>query len=173
MVRYRRNFLPGGTFFFTVTLADRTSSVLVDHVDALRHAFRVTQTERPFTTDAMVVLPDHLHAVITLPPDDFDFSGRWRRLKSLFVIAAGVPVARNRKREHLLWQRRCWEHTVRDDEDFARHVDYIHFNPVKHGLVRRVSDWPYSSFHRYVRDGLLPEDWAGIVDDGKIRDFGE
>jgi putative transposase len=115
MVRYRRNFLPGGTFFFTVTLADRTSSVLVDHIDALRDAFRVTQTERPFTTDAMVVLPEHLHAIITLPRDDFDFSGRWRRLKSLFtrhVVAAGVPVARNPKREHDLWQRRFWEHTA-------------------------------------------------------------
>jgi putative transposase len=176
MVRYRRNFVRGGTFFFTVTLADRTSSALVDHIDALRTAFRVTRNERPFKTDAIVVLPDHLHAMITLPPDDLDFSGRWRRLKSLFtrhVVAAGVPVERNAKGEHALWQRRFWEHTIRDDRDFARHVDYIHFNPVKHGLVRRVSDWPHSSFHRYVRDRVLPNDWAGIVDDGKVRDFGE
>ncbi len=175
MVQYRRNFVPGGTFFFTVTLVDRRSSALVEHIASLRAAFRATRSERPFTIDAIVVLPDHLHAIMTLPPDDCDFSGRWRRLKSVFtrrVVAAGVPIERNQKGEHTLWQRRFWEHTIRDDKDFARHVDYIHFNPVKHGLVTRVCDWPHSSFHRYVREGLLPEDWGGVVDDAKM-DFGE
>src|SRR6266545_4059739 len=175
MVQYRRNFVPGGTFFFTVTLVDRRSSALVEHIASLRAAFRATRSERPFTIDAIVILPDHLHAIMTLPPDDCDFSGRWRRLKSVFtrrVVAAGVPIERNQKGEHTLWQRRFWEHTIRDDKDFARHVDYIHFNPVKHGLVTRVCDWPHSSFHRYVREGLLPEDWGGVVDDAKM-DFGE
>src|SRR5262249_20870409 len=115
MVRYRRNFVPGGTFFFTVTLADRRSSVLVDHVDLLRVAVRTTQAERPFTIDAIVILPEHLHAIITLPQDDFDYSGRWRRLKGLFtrhVSARGIAVERNSKREYTLWQRRDLEHTI-------------------------------------------------------------
>ena len=175
MVRYRRNFVPGGSFFFTVTLEDRRSSALVGHIEELRAAFRVTAKERPFTIDAVVILPDHLHAIFTLPPDDFDFSGRWRRIKSNFtrhVVARGVAVERNHKGEHRLWQRRFWEHTIRNEKDFARHFDYIHFNPVKHGLVSRVCDWPHSSFHRYVNSGLLPQDWAGTVEDAKTN-FGE
>jgi putative transposase len=175
MVRYRRNFVPGGTFFFTVTLADRRSSVLVEHISALRSAFRKTRSERPFAIDAIVILPDHLHTVMTLPLTDADFSGRWRRIKSLFSrhIAAGDKTLRtNLKGEYSLWQRRFWEHTVRDEEDFARHVDYIHYNPVKHGLASQVRDWPYSSFHQYVRRGVLPEDWGGTVNEGG-KSFGE
>jgi putative transposase len=175
MVRYRRNFVPGGTFFFTVTLADRRSTALVDHISALRTAFRVTRGERPFAIDAIVVLPDHLHTIVTLPTDDADYSGRWRRIKGLFtrgVVATGVPVERNAKGEYALWQRRFWEHTVRDDGDLARHVDYIHFNPIKHGLVTRACDWPHSSFHLYVRRGLLPQDWGGTIADYKSS-FGE
>ena len=174
MVHYRRNFLPGGTFFFTVTLADRRSSILVDHAGALRHAFRVTRAERPFGIDAIVVLPEHLHVVMTLPIDDADFSGRWRRIKSVFTheVARRMPLARNARGEHALWQRRFWEHTIRNDADFERHVDYIHYNPVKHGLVSRVNDWPHSSFHRYVRKGILPKDWGGNAG-GSDMDFGE
>ena len=174
MVRYRRNFVPGGTFFFTVTVADRRSSVLVEHIAALRAAFRVTRRERPFAIDAIVVLPDHLHMIMTLPPDDSDFSGRWRRIKSLFTrrIAAHDDALRNKRGEYAVWQRRFWEHTVRDETDFARHADYIHYNPVKHGLVSRARDWPYSSFHRYVRQGLLPADWGGDVNQAWVG-FGE
>jgi len=116
-----------------------------------------------------------LHAVLTLPPNDADYSGRWRLIKTLFstaVLAAGGPVKRHANHELALWQRRFWEHTIRNDHDLTRHVDYIHFNPVKHGLVSRVRDWPHSSFHRYVRDGLLPNDWAGDADDTGV-DFGE
>jgi putative transposase len=175
MVRYRRNFLAGGTFFFTATLADRTSSVLTDHVAALRLAVIATRRDHPFTIDAVVILPDHLHIVMTLPEGDADFPNRWHLIKRRFttaVIKAGTPVVRHRNGEVSLWQRRFWEHTIRDEGDFERHVDYIHFNPVKHGLVTRVRDWPYSSFHRYVRAGLLPEDWAG--DFGRDRgNFGE
>ena len=175
MVRYRRNVVPGGTFFFTVTLADRRSSLLVDNITALRVAFRVARNERPFALDAIVILPDHLHVVMTLPLDDADFSGRWRRIKGHFssrLIAAGAPLKRHANGDLALWQRRFWEHTIRDDNDFARHVDYIHFNPVKHGLVSRARDWPYSSFHVYVRQGLLPEDWAG--DESQVGgDYGE
>jgi putative transposase len=174
MVRYRRNFISGGTFFFTVTLADRRSSVLVDRIASLRAAFRVARRERPFAIDAVVVLPDHLHAIMTMPPDDADFSGRWRRIKALFTrdVRGGLSIARNQRGEFDLWQRRFWEHTIRDDGDFARHVDYIHYNPVKHGLATRVNDWPYSSFHRFVRQGILPEDWAGDVAEFSGR-FGE
>jgi putative transposase len=166
MVRYRRNFVPGGTYFFTVTLGDRTSSALVQHISALRAAFRVARHERPFTTEAVVVLPDHLHTVWTLPSDDSDFSGRWRRIKAHFthrLVATGVSVQRHRNGEYALWQRRFWEHTIRNETDFERHVDYVHFNPVKHELVTRVCQWPYSSFHVYVRHGILPVDWGGDV----------
>jgi putative transposase len=175
MVKYRRNFVPGATYFFTVTLADRRSSALVDHIRALRAAFRAGRRERPFTIDAIVILPDHLHAILTLPPGDADFSGRWRRIKGHFsnhLIAAGASTTRHASGEYALWQRRFWEHTIRDEDDFGRHVDYIHFNPVKHGLVSRVRDWPYSSFHLYVRRGLLPNDWAGDVREGRAG-YGE
>src|SRR3954452_18052814 len=144
MVRYRRNFIAGGTYFFTVTLADRTSSALVDHLTALRLAFRIARRERPFAVDAIVILPDHLHAIFTLPSGDADFSGRWRRIKGHFssaLIEAGVELARARNSDLALWQRRFWEHTIRDESDFERYVDYILFNPMKHGLVRRVRDW--------------------------------
>jgi putative transposase len=174
MVRYRRNFVPGGTYFFTVTLNDRRSHALTDHIAALRGAFRATLRMRPFAIDAIVILPDHLHVMMTLPPGDADFSGRWRMIKSWFAksVASKISIPRNRKGEYSLWQRRFWEHTIRDDEDFARHVDYIHINPVKHSLVTQVRDWPYSSFHRYVRRGILPDDWAGNFA-GDFDDFGE
>jgi putative transposase len=175
MVRYRRNFVPGGTFFFTVTLADRRSSLLIDHISELRAAFRAGRRERPFTIDAIVILPDHLHAILTLPQGDADFSARWRRIKGHFssrMIVLGEFSKRHANEDFALWQRRFWEHTIRDENDFARHVDYIHFNPVKHGLVSRVHDWSHSSFHQYVRQGLLPADWAGDVDESGLK-FGE
>ncbi len=175
MVRYRRNFLPGGTYFFTVTVRDRRSAVLTDHISALRAAFRITRSERPFAIDAIAVLPDHLHTVITLLADDADFSGRWRRIKSLFtsqVVKGGVAVERDLRGEYVLWQRRFWEHTIRGDRNLERHVDYIHYNPVKHGLVTRVRDWPFSSFHQFVRRGVLPKDWGGTVITGG-RGYGE
>jgi putative transposase len=176
MVLYRRNFLPGGTFFITATLADRHATTsLVANIGLLRRALRTSRRERPFLIDAVVVLPDHLHIIMTLPPDDADFSGRLRRFKSLFtrlVAAHDGAGERNRRGEYPLWQRRFWEHTIRDQADFARHVDYTHYNPVKHGLVPRASDWPHSSFHRYVKLGILPKDWGGLAFDSKSR-FGE
>jgi REP-associated tyrosine transposase len=169
MVRYRRNRVQGGTYFFTVTLGERRSTALVDHVAALRAAFRVARQERPFTIDAIVILPEHLHAILTLPQGDADFAGRWRRIKGHFstrLLAAGVSIGRHANGELALWQRRYWEHTIRDEADFVRHVDYVHYNPVKQHLVTRVRDWRHSSFHLYVRRGLLPEDWAGDVNEG-------
>src|ERR1700730_13208591 len=156
MVRYRRNFVPGGTYFFTVTLADRTSSAIVHHLGALRIAFRIARHERPFTIEAIVILPEHC-----MP------SGRCRRL-----VAAGVPLKLHRNGEYALWQRRFWEQTIRNEIDFERHVDYVHFNPVKHKLVSRALEWPYSSFHVNVRRGPMPADWAGDVEE-PMMDFGE
>jgi REP-associated tyrosine transposase len=166
MVRYRRNFIAGGTYFFTATLADRTSSALIDHIGALRAAVRATRAAHPFAIDGVVVLPEHLHVVFTLPAGDANFSIRLSLMKRRFteaVARAGVRIPRRPNGEHALWQRRFWEHTIRDERDFERHIDYIHFNPIKHGLVARVRDWPHSSFHRHVRQGLLPEDWGGDV----------
>ena len=175
MVRYRRNFVAGGTYFFTATLADRTSSALIDHVGALRAAVRATRAAHPFAIDAVVVLPEHLHVALTLPEGDANFSIRLSLIKRRFteaVVRSGVRIPRHPNGEYALWQRRFWEHTIRDERDFERHIDYIHFNPIKHGLVARVRDWPHSSFHRYVRRGLLPEDWAGEIAKGG-GNFGE
>jgi putative transposase len=175
MVRYRRNLLPGGTFFFTAALADRGSSTLTQHILALRAAMARTKRDHPFRIDAVVILPEHLHLMMTLPPDDTNFPARWYLIKRRFTQAlanTGIAMPRRRNGEIALWQRRYWEHTIRDEIDFERHVDYIHFNPVKHALVGRVRDWPYSSFHRYVRLGFLPQDWGGDlgIQDGN---FGE
>jgi putative transposase len=175
MVRYRRNFVPGGTFFFTVTLADRRSSVLVDHVGLLRSAFRNVRERKFFAVDAIVILPDHLHAIPSLPPGDSDFSDRWRAIKAAFtrsIVATVATIRCDRRGEYLLWQRRFWEHTTRDDPDFERCANYVHFNPVKHRLVSKPGEWPFSSLHRYVRAGILPRDWGG--DDGADNgNFGE
>jgi len=176
MVLYRRNRVSGATYFFTVTLADRRSRTLIDHIDELRRALRSIVAEQPFRIDAMVILPEHLHALWTLPADDADYSGRWRRLKSLFtraVIARLGGFAQDAKGEWNLWQRRFWEHTIRDDLDFRRHADYIHFNPVKHRLVRRVRDWPHSTFHRFVGKGIYAEDWGGDEANSLEGGFGE
>ena len=164
MVRYRRNFLAGGTFFLTATLADRSSHLLVEQIAALRSAVKQTRKQHPFTIDAAVILPDHLHVLITLPLDDADFSNRVSLIKRRFTattLNAGAAAKRLSNGEIALWQRRFWEHTIRDEKDFEHPVNYIHFNPVKHRLVSRVHDWPHSSFHRYVRLGILPPDWAG------------
>ncbi|MBF8270206.1 MAG: transposase [Gammaproteobacteria bacterium] len=175
MVAYRRNRVAGGTYFFTVTLQDRTSTRLVEHMVELRPTLRSVMRERPFRIDAMVVMPDHMHAVWSLPPGDDDYAGRWRLIKSRFtrsLVRAGVKMLKNEKGEYDLWQRRYWEYTIRNESDLVRHVDYIHFNPVKHGLVTRVCDRPHSTFHHYVKAGIYPLDWAGVVDEHK-GGFGE
>ena len=176
MTDYRRNFVAGGSFFFTVNLADRRLLLLTEYVDKLRIAVRDVRQRHPFTIDAMVVLPEHLHAVWMLPDGDADFSTRWRQIKSAFSrslpVSETVSRSRSSKGERGIWQRRYWEHTIRDENDFARHIDYVHINPVKHGLVTRVKDWPYSSFHRMVKVGVYPEDWAGDAVE-LVGNFGE
>jgi putative transposase len=176
MTNYRRNFVPGGSFFFTLNLADRRLQLLTDNIALLRAAFRYVRTRHPFVVDAIVVLPDHVHVIWTMPEGDADYASRWRLIKSSFsrALPSGerVSTSRAKKGERGIWQRRYWEHTLRDESDYARHVDYIHFNPVKHGHVRRVRDWPHSSFHRMVRLGVYPEDWAGDVGDD-VAVYGE
>lgn len=165
MSRYRRARIEGGVFFFTVTLADRSSGLLVRHIDRLRRIYAAVRQRRPFETVAICVLPDHIHAIWQLPPNDSDFSLRWSLIKSGFSrgLALDVPRTPSKKvkRERGLWQRRYWEHAIRNDADLERHIDYIHFNPVKHGLVNRPCDWPHGSFKQYVARGDLPSDWGG------------
>lgn len=165
MPDYRRYRVPGGTYFFTVHLLERRRDLLVRHIAILREAVRVTRAQRPFYIDAWVVLPDHLHCIWTLPSEDDDFSNRWKAVKIRFVQAIPATERRSTVRtargERAIWQRRFREHVIRDNEDYARHMDYIHFNPVKHGWVNAVKDWPYSTFHRWVRKGIYPPDWAG------------
>jgi putative transposase len=153
MSEYRRLRIPGGCYFFTVNLEDRRSDLLVRHVDVLRQAVHTVRRARPFHIDAFAVLPDHLHAVWTLPEGDADFPTRWRLIKKAFSrrLPAGESrsPSRVRRGERGIWQRRYWEHAIRDDPDFAAHVDYVHSNPVKHGLVEKPADWPYSTVHRH------------------------
>lgn len=165
MRTYTRVRIPGGIYFFTVNLAERrNNTLLIDRVEQLREAFRSVRTAHPFVIEAMVVLPDHLHCIWRLPDGDDRFASRWRLIKARFstavVAAERISASRLRRGERGIWQRRYWEHVVRDDEDWRHHLDYIHYNPVKHGYVRRVCDWPHSSFHRYVWQGLYPMDWA-------------
>jgi putative transposase len=165
MRTYTRTRIPRASYFFTVNLAERAGNdLLIKHIDALREAFRLTKQAHPFLIEAMVVLPEHLHCVWRLPADDDDFPMRWRLIKACFsrMLPHGerVSASRMRKGERGIWQRRYWEHAIRDEPDLHRHLDYIHYNPVKHGYVQRPIDWPYSSFRRYVERGHYSADWA-------------
>ena len=177
MPNYRRNRVPGGTYFFTVNLRDRRDDLLVSEIDALREAVRAVKVRRPFYIDAWVVLPEHMHCVWTLPEGDCDFSTRWKEIKAGFARALPktefLSAARARRGERGVWQRRFWERTIRDDRDYAAHMDYVHFNPVKHGLVGAACDWPFSSFHRCVSWEVYPRQWGGdgvgVVEAGERR----
>jgi Transposase and inactivated derivatives len=176
MPDYRRARIAGGTYFFTVNLLSRQDDALVRHIDLLRACVRAVRARRPFVSDAWVVLPDHLHAIWTLPPGDEDYSVRWMDIKRRFALALPrtewLSEVRQGRRERGIWQRRFWEHAIRDEEDFRRHIDYIHYNPVKHGCVSRAADWPYSTFRRYVQRALLPLEWASEPQADEIN-FGE
>lgn len=165
MTTYRRSTTPGATWFFTVNLAERRHNTrLVDNVDGLRDAFSHVRLHHPFRMEAIVVLPDHLHCLWRLPPGDADYSTRWSLIKSRFSRALPaterISASRCKRGERGIWQRRFWEHQIRDELDFERHADYIHYNPVKHGHAATAAGWPYSSFHAYVARGVYPPDWA-------------
>lgn len=170
MPRYRRANVPGGCYFFTVVTERRQPLLIQPQMrTALREAILRVRETLPFTIDGWVLLPDHLHAIWTLPEADADFSTRWRLIKRHVTRACATRfmhpeyLTERRAAKHCgtLWQHRFWEHLIRDERDFRHHLDYLHGNPLKHGLVDRVSDWPWSSFHRWAERGVYPADWAG------------
>ena len=182
MPNYRRSNTRGGTYFFTVVTHHRQPILCNENIrNALRRAIIDTRREHPFGIDGWVLLPDHMHCIWTLPPDDRDYGMRWARIKrhvskhcgTIFHRSELKSPSRKRRHESTLWQRRFWEHRIRDDRDFQTHMDYIHFNPVKHGIVKQVRDWPYSTFHRYVRRGVYSPDWAGAGIEAIEGSFGE
>jgi putative transposase len=171
MPRYRRNIVPGGTFFFTLVTYGRASFLTSDSArPILRRAILDQQQRRPFALEAIVLLPDHLHMIMTLPPRDADYSMRINKIKYSFTdeyLAAGgkeqsVTPEQWSREERGIWQRRFWEHTVTDADDLKRCLDYLHWNPVKHGLIERVKDYAWSSFHRYVASGEYDVDWGAV-----------
>ncbi len=182
MPNYRRAFLPGGTFFFTVVtfqrrkLFERSECRLV-----LRETIERVRQKHPFFIDAWVLLPEHMHCIWTLPEGDSNYSGRWSMIKSGFSMRTKknlhkpewINASRQKHRESTIWQRRFWEHLIRDDEDYRIHVDYIHYNPVKHELVKQVKNWPYSTFHRYVKKGIYSENWGNKAMPALDYDIGE
>ena len=171
MPNFRRANQPGGTFFFTVVTYQRkpflTQSICRE---TLRQVVRQVCQEHPFTLDAWVLLPDHMHCIWTLVEGDADFSKRWGLIKARFTktIRRVFPQA-----PKTIWQNRFWEHQVRDDLDFETHVEYIHYNPVKHGLVTNVKDWPFSTFHRFVRYGIYEINWGEELSFRPEDNFGE
>ena len=153
-MEYRRFYRAGGTYFFTV-VAHQRQKILTDNAVrlALRQAVLAVRERYPFEILAWVLMPDHLHAIWRLPENDAAYSERWRQIKRRSQYLIGRDVR--------LWQKRFWEHTIRSETDFARHFDYLHFNPVKHGYTTQVAAWPFSTFHRYVKQGVYPHDWGG------------
>ena len=175
MSNYRRANFKGGTYFFTVVTYRRQNFLCNENVrKALRDGIRNVQTTHPFIIDAWVLLHDHLHCNWTLPPNDANFGIRWAMIKRFVTKQCGPLLYRDewmteskwRRKESTIWQRRFWEHQIRDNRDYEIHMDYIHYNPVKHNLAARVTDWPYSTFHRYVRKGVYSGNWGG----GNIMD---
>lgn len=157
-MKYRRTKTPGATYAFTLVTYNRQPIFQCpETINVLRQSFYTVKQCHPFHIDAIVILPDHLHCLWTLPEHDANFSTRWRLIKSHFTrhcpdqYKQPRSISRLRKKEQAVWQRRFWEHQIRNDDDFNRHVGYIHYNPVKHGYVKSLVEWPYSSIHRYIR----------------------
>jgi putative transposase len=165
-MEYRRSQIKGGRFFFTVVTYNREKLFnTVKNIEFLREGIRNVRQGHPFTIDAFVLLPEHIHCIWTLPRDDHDFSTRWRLIKSFFSRHCKhrhyeLKTSQIRKKEQAIWQPRFWEHFIRDEKDFINHVEYIHYNPVKHGLSQAPKDWEYSSFHRYVEKGIYEREWG-------------
>lgn len=174
-MQYRRSNISGGSYFLTLVTHNRQPLFQNSHnIELLRNAFRRVKEKHPFTIDAIVVLPEHLHCLLTFPQGDANYPQWIRMIKGNFsrrLPPASSPLALSRaaKGEREVWQRRYWEHLIRDEKDFEKHVDYIHYNPVKHGLVKAPKDWPWSSFHDYVSKGILPADWGS----NEVVTFGE
>ena len=175
MSNYIRNQIAGATYFFTLALAERNTKLLTDNIDLLRLAYQRANVLYPFTTIAICILPEHIHAIWQMPIDSGDYALRWRMIKSQFSRNFSANEQRSnskiKHREKGIWQRRYWGHQIKDDVDLQRHVDYIHYNPVKHGLVSNVKEWPHSTFHRYVKQGIVTENWGNGFDEKGM--FGE
>jgi len=171
-MKYKRLLIPGASCFFTVVTHSRRPILKKEQsITTLKKAFQSVRAKYPFQINAMVVLPDHIHCIWTLPKDDTDYATRWRLIKTWFTKHCDVEFrvdqddSRKSRNEQAIWQHRYWEHVIRDETDLENHIAYIHYNPVKHGYVKSVKDWPYSTFHRYVGKGLLDLDWgAGEMD---------
>ena len=162
MRTYKRVYAEGGCYFFTVVTHKREPLLAGEYaVDRLRLAFKHVMAKMPFEIDAIAIMPDHLHCLCSLPDSDHDFSKRWMLIKRFFSI--GMPAVSNARREKAVWQPRFWEHLIREDEDWRRHMDYIHYNPVKHGYVKKPADWKYSSFQRALQKGLYEKDWGSVL----------
>ena len=164
MTNYRRVYSPNGTYFFTINLNNRNSQHLTDNIDLLRKAFKKVKSQHSFTINAITVLPEHLHCVLTFHDVNQNYSTLIRLIKSYFSrgisSTESITPSRANKKERGIWQRRFWAHLILSEEDFRRHIDYCYYNPVKHGYVSRVCDWPFSSFHRDVKRGLFSVDWG-------------
>ncbi|OGT58807.1 MAG: hypothetical protein A3F14_04260 [Gammaproteobacteria bacterium RIFCSPHIGHO2_12_FULL_43_28] len=167
MVHYRRLRICGGCYFFTIALKNRKLKILTQYARLLHESWHIVKNRHPFETISYVILPDHLHFIWQMPEHDYDFSTRIRLLKAQFtrkLIAVTNDFTKNKRGEYNIWPNRYWEHMIRNEKDYENHVNYIHYNPVKHGLVKSVRNWPYSSFHRYVKAEILPAQW-GAGDD--------
>jgi len=181
MSNYIRLKSEGGTFFFTVVTYKRQPVFdIPECIKHLRASIKETRRTYPFDIDAWVLLPEHMHCILTLPDKDNNYSRLWGLIKQGFTKRAkgllldqSISLSRIKHREASVWQRRFWEHEIRGEEDFNNHIDYIHYNPVKHGYVKRVQDWPFSTFHRYVKEGVYPVDWAGDGLDDDTHEYGE
>ncbi|WP_283788071.1 REP-associated tyrosine transposase [Bermanella sp. WJH001] len=170
MSSYKRNKTQGGTYFFTLVLKQRhNTNLLIDHFDLLKFSTLKVKSKSPFKLPACVVMPDHLHMIMSLPKGDDNYAMRIRLIKTFFSksldLVEPVSNSMSRKNEKGVWQRRFWEHLIRDEQDLQRHIDYIHYNPVKHGYCNRADEWPYSTFHNYVERGMYSRDWACDVKD--------
>lgn len=171
MSHYIHPRIDAACIFFTLALAQRGSDLLLREVERLRQAVADTKRALPFEINAWVVLPDHLHAIWPLPAGDSDYPLRWRLIKSRFshgLMAQPRSPSKAQRAEKGIWQRRYWDHHIRNAADYATHVRYCWGNPVKHGLVSRASDWPFSSLHRDMRFGLVEPEWAEVA-----GEFGE
>ena len=177
MPEYRRSLVEGGAYFFTVVTYHR-QPILANETarNILHQAWKTVNDRLPFETIAVCLLPEHIHCIWRLPEGDANYAVRWKEIKTRFTrrylkeVGPGSErnASRQKRGEAAIWQRRFWEHTIESEDDLEAHLDYIHYNPVKHGLVDRAFDWPYSSFGRYVKEGIYARDWAG-GDEGRLQ----
>lgn len=170
MSNYRRSKTLGASYFFTVVTHKRQKIFSSEeNIKLLRDAFKKTKARKPFEIEAIVILPDHLHCILKMPEDDYDFSGRWREIKK--YVTKRICSVRNNRNEGNIWQRRFWEHQIRDDQDWCNHMDYIHFNPVKHGYVNAAEEWQWSSFRKWIKRGVYEQNWGCIETPENIKEM--